>query len=88
MEERDANARLTAEQLLSTFKVKFYSIRYTVHPANIEGEASGKSSNVRWAAKEIEKVYTGCPHWKDVLVTVMDSMQNMITSMDRYLLKQ
>lgn len=73
MEERDSNGVKTAQQLINTFGDRFMSMQYTVHPAGIPGEAPGKSSNVSWAAKEVEKAYSGQPEWKNVLVTVMDS---------------
>ena len=73
MEERDPNATKTAQQLIKSFQDRFSRMRFTVHPAGIAGEASGKSSNVSWAAKEVERVYEGQPEWRNVLITTMDS---------------
>lgn len=74
MEERDPNGATVAEKLINSFSDRFMNMQYTVHPAGIPGEAPGKSSNESWAAREVERVYSGRPEWKNVLVTVMDSM--------------
>ena len=74
MEERDPNAVKVAQSLIQLFIGKFRDIQYTMHPAEIPGEAPGKSSNVSWAAKAIEQKYIKRPEWSDVLITVMDSM--------------
>lgn len=73
MEERDTTGVTMATKLINAFGDRFMNMQYTVHPAGIPGEAPGKSSNVSWAEKEVEKVYMGRPEWKNVLVTVMDS---------------
>jgi hypothetical protein len=44
-----------------------------VHPSDIPGESQGKSANVAWTAREVEKKYVGQPRLQDVLVTIMDS---------------
>ncbi len=33
----------------------------------------GKSSNISWVAKEVQRKYTHSQSWRDVLLTVMDS---------------
>lgn len=73
MEERDPNAVAVATSLTHLFKHKFRDLQFTLHPSDIEGEAPGKSSNVSWAAKAVEKKYVDQPNWTDVLITVMDS---------------
>ena len=73
MEERDSNGVTVAQNLMQLFSTKFREMQYTVHPAGLPGEAPGKSSNVSWAAKQIERKYLNTPDWTSVLVTVMDS---------------
>ena len=51
MEERELGSLAKAESLRANFQAKFRSITVTIHPADIEGELSGKGSNVRWAAR-------------------------------------
>lgn len=78
MEERDPSATCTAEQLLLQFAGYFYNIQYTVHPSDIPGESAGKSSNVSWAAKEMDFKYKSHPAPNNVLVTVMDSTKDAL----------
>lgn len=73
MEERDPNGVNVAKSLLQLFSGSFRDMQYTQHPANLPGEAPGKSSNVSWAAREIEHKYVNNPDWSSVLITVMDS---------------
>jgi hypothetical protein len=73
MEARDSNGVHVAERLIQLFSGKFRDLQYTVHPAGLPGEAPGKSSNVSWAAKHVERKYVNNPDWSSVLVTVMDS---------------
>ena len=73
MEARDPNASSVANQLLLMFKHRFKDMQYTTHPEGLIGEAPGKSSNISWAAKEVQRKYYGSPNFKDVLLTVMDS---------------
>jgi hypothetical protein len=73
MEERDPNGGNVAQNLIRLFSGKFRDMQYTIHPAGLPGEAPGKSSNVSWAAKQIEQKYLNNPNWTSVLVTVMDS---------------
>jgi len=74
MEARDPNAASVAEILLFTFANRFRHIQYTMHPEDLAGEAPGKSSNISWAAKEVQRKYYSTSVWKDVMLTVMDSM--------------
>lgn len=73
MEERDPQAIKVAEELVFKFRPSFLGIQYCMHPSDIPGESLGKSANVAWAAREVEKKYLGQPDFRDVLVTVMDS---------------
>ena len=73
MEERDPRAIKVAEALVSRFSPSFLDIQYCSHPSDIPGESLGKSANVAWAARAIEKKYLGRPIFQDVLVTIMDS---------------
>ena len=51
MEEREVGSLAKGESLKAKFQAKFRSLTVTIHPADIEGELSGKGSNVRWAAR-------------------------------------
>lgn len=73
MEEQDPHAIKVAEALVSKFGPSFFAIQYCIHPSDVPGESQGKSANVGWAAREVEKKYLGRPSFRDVLVTVMDS---------------
>ena len=74
MEARDLNAVTVASTLITAFKHRFEDMQYTVHPAGLPGEVPAKSSNINWASKQVRKKYHGHVAWKDVLLTVMDSM--------------
>ncbi len=73
MEARDPNASSVANQLLFLFKHRFRDMQHTVHPEGLAGEAPGKSSNISWAAKDVQRKYYGSSNFKDVMLTVMDS---------------
>ena len=81
MEERDPNGANVAQNLIQLFSGKFHEMQYTVHPSGLPGEAPGKSSNVSWAAKQVERKYLNDPDWASVLVTVMDSQCSEESSM-------
>lgn len=74
MESRDPEAEKTAAILIERFEPTFRKIEHTMHPGDIPGEAAGKSSNVSWAAKQLQKTYQGTFAFKNVLMTVMDCM--------------
>ncbi|KUI55323.1 hypothetical protein VP1G_02674 [Cytospora mali] len=78
MEERDPHAIRVAEALVSKFSPPFLDIQYSTHPSDIPGESQGKSANVAWAAKAVEKKYLGRASFQDVLVTVMDSDTHLL----------
>lgn len=73
VEERDPHAIEVAEALVSRFSSSFLDMQYCMHLSDIPGESQGKSANVGWAAREVEKKYLDRPSFRDVLVTVMDS---------------
>lgn len=56
MEQREADAESKAETLLAEFAGCFGDLFYTVHPAGLEGEVVGKSSNEAWAARIAKRV--------------------------------
>ena len=47
----------------------FSDITFTIHPAGVEGEARGKSSNVSWSVSQIDKREV----WENCVLTIMDS---------------
>ncbi|KAI1621473.1 hypothetical protein EDD37DRAFT_652837 [Exophiala viscosa] len=88
MEERDPNGVNVAKSLLQLFSGSFRGIQYTQHPANLPGEAPGKSSNVSWAAREIEHKYVMEADWPSVLITVMDSDTHILNQYFEFVLEQ
>ncbi len=61
MEQRESNVELKAMTLVSEFVKKFRSIDFTLHPADIPGEAPGKGSNMNWAARKLSERYSWPP---------------------------
>lgn len=51
MEAREAGAGDKAKQLSEEYGHRFAQVVWSEHPADIPGEAAGKSSNVSWAAR-------------------------------------
>ena len=72
MEEREEKSSIKASNLIATFDKYFFGMSYTIHPANIPGEAQGKSSNEAWAAKQATKDYSSGIVKRNVIFTVMD----------------
>lgn len=71
MEQREANVEAKALHLVGEFAKKFGSIDYTIHPADIPGEAAGKGSNVGWAARRLSTKYSVAVR-RNVIVTGID----------------
>jgi hypothetical protein len=71
MEQRETNVEVKAMSLVSEFVKKFRSIDFTLHPADIPGEAAGKGSNVAWAARKLSEKYL-MESRKDVIITGID----------------
>ncbi|OJJ49028.1 hypothetical protein ASPZODRAFT_13765 [Penicilliopsis zonata CBS 506.65] len=75
MEQKEQGAAEKAAMLVSAFEKAFHRIYTTFHPANLQGEIAGKSSNVSFAASRVVEVHrmelntNTC----DVIITVMDS---------------
>ncbi|KAH6608749.1 hypothetical protein Trco_002095 [Trichoderma cornu-damae] len=72
MELREAGGESKALSLIQQFVKRFRSIDYTLHPADIPGEAAGKGSNLAWAARKLSSKYT-MPARKNVIVTGIDA---------------
>ncbi|KAJ5641932.1 hypothetical protein N7490_005932 [Penicillium lividum] len=74
MEQKEAIALDKAAHLVSTFETFFLHVRPTFHPAGVQGEIAGKSSNVAFAAKRIVQVHNTelSADCCKVVVTVMD----------------
>ncbi|CAM1507034.1 Fc.00g066750.m01.CDS01 [Cosmosporella sp. VM-42] len=72
MEQREADAESKALGLIQDFAKKFRSIDFTLHPADIAGEAAGKGSNVAWAARKLSAKYSRGVR-KDVIITGIDA---------------
>jgi hypothetical protein len=77
MEQKENAAINKATQLVSSFEKSFLNIQTTLHPAGIQGEIAGKSSNVAFAARRIVEVYRTSLQLEscNVMVTVMDGKQ-------------
>lgn len=86
MEEKEEKSALKAATLVSSFKKSFYKMSYTIHPANIPGEAQGKSSNESWAAKQAGKDYSEPTLKENIIMTVMDGAYSRIEYTDRLLM--
>lgn len=80
MEQRDPEAMNVGAALSTAFADSFRSIRYTLHPSSIPGEAAGKSSNISWAARKFssEAVSESCK--ADRMLTVVDGMSKILHS--------
>lgn len=72
MEQRDPEAKSTAEALIKIFEKSFHSISYILHPGDISGEVAGKSSNVSWAARQLSHNYVDTQSRRNCIITVMD----------------
>ena len=72
MEEKEEKSAFKAATLVSSFEKAFYKMSYTIHPANIPGEAQGKSSNESWAAKQAGRDYSDPTLKENIIMTVMD----------------
>lgn len=77
MELREAGVESKALSLVQHYVKKFRSIDYTLHPADIPGEAAGKGSNLAWAARKLSSNYTMSIR-KNVIVTGIDGMLLLI----------
>lgn len=71
MEQREQNVETKAARFTIEFSMKFRSIDFTVHPADIPGELAGKGSNMAWAARKLSEKYS-LEQRKDVIVTGID----------------
>lgn len=74
MEQKEVTALEKADHLVSTFERSFLHVRPTFHPAGIQGEIAGKSSNVAFAANRIVEIHRAelSGEYCNVVVTVMD----------------
>lgn len=77
MEEKEDKADFKAQNLIGTFKQSFYKMSYTMHPANIPGEAQGKSSNESWAGKQASKDYPDAAQKANIIMTTMDGWSTL-----------
>lgn len=85
MEEKEEKSAFKAAQLCDTFRRSFLRMSYTVHPANIPGEAQGKSSNESWAAKQALKHYTDVDVKRNAIFTTMDGRSPRLSLFDHVL---
>ncbi|KAK5188312.1 hypothetical protein LTR92_011610 [Exophiala xenobiotica] len=88
MEERDPNAVPVAMKLETSFRHRFKDIQHTIHPADLPGEVPGKSSNISWVAKGVQRKYTHSQYWRDVLMTVMDSDTHLLDDYFQIILRR
>lgn len=72
MEMKDPNAVKQASVLIDAYQGKFHDMQYTIHPADIGGEAQGKSSNISWAARQALEKHRNLPTKTETIFTVMD----------------
>lgn len=72
MEQGEAGCEAKAAILIKEYTKHFRSIEFTAHPRDIPGEAQGKSSNLSWAARYINRKYSDEVLKRNVLITVID----------------
>ncbi|KAH7309100.1 glycosyl transferase family group 2-domain-containing protein [Stachybotrys elegans] len=77
MEQREDGGKKKASTLVEEFHDKFSSIQYTLHPADIAGDAAGKGSNVAWAASRLSEAYAHVDR-KNVVITVIDADSHLL----------
>lgn len=72
-EKSGENMLKVAKEVEDEFGNKFFKFLITVHPKNIEGEMSGKGSNVAFAVKEAKKIIDDLkiPH-QNIIVSNFD----------------
>ncbi|TPX38579.1 hypothetical protein SeMB42_g06650 [Synchytrium endobioticum] len=70
MEESESNSHQKAHTLKKLYGDFFYEIVHTIHPAGLECEIRGKSSNVAWASRQMANSSSRHEH---EIVTVMDA---------------
>ncbi|RFU24815.1 hypothetical protein B7463_g11527, partial [Scytalidium lignicola] len=73
MESREVDSDIKARVLVSEFTYRFRSIKFTLHPGDIPGEALGKSSNVAWASRKASERYL-LKTREEVIVTIIDGL--------------
>jgi hypothetical protein len=73
MEERESEAQKKADILINEYQDLFLEITNSLHPADLEGETAGKSSNINWAARYMNNRYPSNYHRSCQIVTVIDS---------------
>ena len=83
MEEKEEKSAFKAASLCTTFERSFFRMSYTVHPANIPGEAQGKSSNEAWAAKQAMRDYPDDAQKRNTIFTVMDGKCSLVDMRNR-----
>lgn len=71
-EERFPHGEIECEKLRKSLGSRFGSYIISVHPANVEGEIKGKSSNEAWAAKEAKRILIDEKGW-DIKYTTVTS---------------
>lgn len=73
-EERDPDGPARAERLCQRFSSVFRDLLVTRHP-DLPGEVKGKSSNLAWAAQQVQREWIETGHLDPdrVLVTVLDA---------------
>ena len=70
MEASESQAVVKAKTLVRMYQDHFSDITFTIHPAGLEGEVRGKSSNVSWAVSEMDKRQD---LGENCVLTIMDS---------------
>ncbi|KHN95330.1 uncharacterized protein MAM_06834 [Metarhizium album ARSEF 1941] len=79
MEQREVEAESKALKLVSEFTYKFRSIDFSIHPADIPGEAAGKGSNLAWSARKVSVKYSLGMRW-NVILTGIDADSHLSPS--------
>ncbi|KAJ3410902.1 hypothetical protein HDV05_003033 [Chytridiales sp. JEL 0842] len=72
MEASEQGSEEKAMELVRLYQDRFREIVFTLHPAGLEGEIRGKSSNVAWASRQMA-MRSGPKAHKYEIITVMDA---------------
>ncbi|RFU30484.1 hypothetical protein B7463_g5849, partial [Scytalidium lignicola] len=78
MESHEVDSDIKVKVLVLEFTYRFRSIKFTLYPGDIPGEAPGKSSNVAWASRKASERYL-LKTREEVIVTIFDADSHLST---------
>lgn len=75
---------LREKLLRKKFEGKFAKLMFTYHPKGIVGEVIGKSANMAWAARRLEKEIKKHPGWNEDTMTVTSIDSDVVLHPNHY----